>query len=125
VPAVTGTAWHLERSAWRVDDVAGTGTVDRVQPTIEFAEGRLFGSGGVNRFNGGYTLDGDRLIPGPAMSTLMAGSPEQMDQEHRWLKAIGQPSTLRAGEVDSVLYLDHDDGTTSRLVLIVRPTGSA
>lgn len=107
----------LDGTAWRVVVVAGAGTLDGVQPTIEFADGRLSGNGGINRYSGGYTEDDRRLTPGPAMTTLMAGDPAVMEQESRWLQAVGRPATVRWGDDgEDVLYLDHDDGTTSRLV---------
>jgi putative lipoprotein len=107
---------QLDGTEWRVEDVAGGGVLDDVRPTLEFRDGRLAGRASVNRYHGGYSIDGDRLVVGPVAATLMAGPEPAMEQERRWLRAIGQPSVVRAGEGGTVLYLDHEDGTTSRLV---------
>jgi heat shock protein HslJ len=59
--------------------------VDGTLVTAEFGtDGRVAGSGGCNRFSGGYTLEGDGLTIGPVASTRMACSePEGIDQQER------------------------------------------
>lgn len=57
--------------------------------TAEFADGRVSGSGGCNRFNGGYQAPGsNQLSIGPLASTFKACEQSLMDQESRFLKAL-------------------------------------
>ena len=63
----------------------------RRRPSIEFTdEGRIAGTGGVNRITGSYTLTDDTLSIGPVASTMMAGPPEAMELERRVLLALGR-----------------------------------
>jgi len=76
--------------AWIVGDIAGRGVAGRLRGDITFsAEGRAFGSGGCNRFTGGYALDGAALRFDRMASTQMACEPEAMDQERRFHEALG------------------------------------
>jgi putative lipoprotein len=78
---LTGTTWRLER----LDDAAA----DQVRSTITFgADGNVSGAGGVNRFFGGYRVVGHVVEFGQLASTLMAGPPEAMEQEQRFLAAL-------------------------------------
>ena len=57
--------------------------------TLEFGtDGQVAGSGGVNRYNGAYEVDGASISIGPLGSTKMAGEPELMEQEAAFLKAL-------------------------------------
>lgn len=58
------------------------------EPTVEFADGRIFGSGGCNRFNGGYEVNGNQLSIGPLASTFMACEEPIMTQETKYLTAL-------------------------------------
>lgn len=56
--------------------------------TVEFSADRLAGSGGCNRFMGGYETDGDQLKITPLASTRMACEETVMNQEFRFLQAL-------------------------------------
>jgi heat shock protein HslJ len=57
--------------------------------TFEFGEeGTVSGTGGVNRYNGPYTVDGSDISIGPLALTEMAGDPELMEQEQAFVKAL-------------------------------------
>jgi heat shock protein HslJ len=56
--------------------------------TADFAGDRISGSGGCNRFNGGFETKGDRLSIGPLASTFMACEPPAMNQETKYLMAL-------------------------------------
>jgi heat shock protein HslJ len=76
--------------AWLLEDFGGRGVVDMVRTTIEFDdEGQVFGSGGCNRFTGSYTLDDGMLGFGPLATTKMMCPEAVMDQEDRFLAALG------------------------------------
>lgn len=97
--------------AWVVEDIAGRGVVDRLRTDISFSEeGRAFGSGGCNRFTGGYALDGAALRFDRMASTQMACAPAAMDQERRFHEAL---EAVRGWRMEgSVLHLTDAAGTT-------------
>jgi len=62
--------------------------------TIEFGtDGTVAGSGGVNRFNGGFESTDTTVKIGPLAATMMAGEPELMAQETAFLKALENATT--------------------------------
>ncbi len=66
--SLAGREWALESLAGEAIPAATGG-----RPiTITFADGRVSGSGGCNRFSGTYTLTGDALQFGPLAATKMA-----------------------------------------------------
>ena len=68
--------------AWLLEDLGGRGVMDMVRTTIEFdAEGKVVGSGGCNRFTGGYTFEDGRLEIGPLAGTKMMCPEAVMAQE--------------------------------------------
>ncbi len=96
--------------SWLAEDIAGRGVVDRAQTTIAFtADGSVSGNTGVNRFQGQAKIDGDRLTLGPLATTRRAGPPALMDQESRFLKAIGRVRRFRM-EPSGLLYLLDESG---------------
>ncbi|MCG5535226.1 META domain-containing protein [Ectothiorhodospira mobilis] len=79
----------LTGGPWRIEDVAGGGSIDRSQIRITFdPRGRVTGSTGCNRFFGPYTLTGEGLTLGPLATTMMACPQALMDQERRVLQAL-------------------------------------
>lgn len=81
-----GTIWRLiELAGLPVESVNGTST-----PRLEFIseDSRVAGSGGCNRFGGGYEISGDSLCFGQMASTTMACQ-EGMDNEAAFLQALG------------------------------------
>jgi heat shock protein HslJ len=75
------------------------GVASLVEGTVVTAEfgtdGRVAGSGGCNRFSGGYTLEGDSLAIGPVASTRMAClEPEGVgQQESAYFAALARVSS--------------------------------
>ncbi|MBK1691030.1 META domain-containing protein [Ectothiorhodospira mobilis] len=79
----------LTGGTWRIEDVAGGGSIDRSRIHITFdPRGRVTGSTGCNRFFGPYTLTGEGLTIGPLATTMMACPQALMDQERRVLQAL-------------------------------------
>lgn len=70
--------------------------------TAEFADSRLSGSGGCNRFMGGYRTEGDQLSIEPLASTFKACEEPVMSQETRYLTAL---QGAQRYEVDNQGYL--------------------
>lgn len=92
--AISGT-WRLV--------VMGEPTSPMVVPqdtelTADFAENRISGSGGCNRFMGGYQTQANQLKIEPLASTFMACEEPVMNQEMRYLKAL---QAAQRYEVDS------------------------
>lgn len=78
--------------SWRLVDV-GDPTSPTVMPqttelTAEFADGRISGSGGCNRFMGGYLAQDAQLSISELASTFMACEEPVMQQEARYLAAL-------------------------------------
>ena len=81
-PALWGTAWRLE-------DLAGAGVLDRVQATLEFpSEGRTSGNGSCNRFNGVASIDGSTIQFGGIAATRKACLEAVMNQEDKYFAAL-------------------------------------
>lgn len=86
--------------SWVVDSLAIGGElhepIEGPDLTLEVAEdGRVGGSGGVNRFMG--RLGEDRLF-GPLATTLMAGPEELMAQEQSYLQLLEQVDSAETTE---------------------------
>ena len=103
---LVGTYWKLAELNGVPAPVQPSGREAHI--LLEREDNRFVASGGVNSLSGSYELDGDalKLVPGPM--TLMAGSPEEMEQERAFLEAIksvtssrisGNELTLLAGDV--------------------------
>ncbi len=100
---LAGSTWvvtSLDEESLDVDD----------PPTIGFDdEGHVSGGAGVNRFTGTWSLDEDVLVFGPLATTRMAGPPEQMDLERRFLDVLGARCTVT--RTDEGLLLTSDGGS--------------
>lgn len=89
--AVVGTDWVLEKLGGKPVAAEGRGGIPTLR--IDKADDRVTASGhaGVNRFRGTATIGEDgKLRFGPLMTTRMAGPPEAMDLEQRFLEALGK-----------------------------------
>ena len=98
-----GTGWavtSIDEEPIEVDD----------PPTIAFGQdGSVSGGAGVNRFTGTWSLDEGVLVFGPLATTRMAGPPERMDLERRFLDVLGARCTVvRPGDQ---LSLTSDGGS--------------
>jgi heat shock protein HslJ len=80
--------------SWRLANIVESPTPTPMVPpktpelTAEFTGDRVSGSGGCNRFMGGYTIKGDQLSIGPLASTFKACEESIMKQEAKYLKAL-------------------------------------
>jgi heat shock protein HslJ len=80
----------LAGTEWQCLTIAGTAVKDPQPPTLAFgADGRASGFAGVNRYGGSWeAAAGTALKLGPMAATRMAGPPERMDLEQRFLAAL-------------------------------------
>ena len=80
--------------SWRLANMTeGDSPMPMVPPqatelTATFADGKISGSGGCNRFMGSFETQGDRLSVGQLASTFKACEEPIMQQESRYLKAL-------------------------------------
>jgi heat shock protein HslJ len=96
-PVLAGTAWRLE-------DLAGAGVIDRARASLEFPDtGRVSGSASCNRFTGSVTVSGAAISFGPLATTRKICPEALMNQETRYLQALA--SAARFEVRDAFLYL--------------------
>jgi heat shock protein HslJ len=79
-----------------------------VKPTAEFTEDQISGSGGCNRFSGGYTTDGNTIRIGPLASTMMACVGDAMTVEADYLARLDEAATYAIK--DGTLTMINDTG---------------
>jgi heat shock protein HslJ len=90
----------LAAGEWIVTAIGAVPVDAASPPTLHFTrEGHVSGSTGINRFSGGYRLEGDALTISPLLMTRAAGPPPLMDQERRFAHALeGVTSVLLGGD---------------------------
>ncbi|WAL62021.1 META domain-containing protein [Thermocoleostomius sinensis] len=109
---------------WRLVNMTADNTPTPMVPsqgielTADFADGRVTGSGGCNRFMGGYELDGDRLTISPLASTFKACEEPIMSQEIRYLNALqgAQRYELDDQEQLTIVYQTEQESGVLRFV---------
>ena len=104
VPLV-GTEWRLMNHPGPDGDLVSLPA--DVLATAVFADGRIAGSTGCNRYHAPYRLDGAAIEIGPAAMTMMACEPERAEVERAFTTALasarawalaGDELELRDGE---------------------------
>lgn len=107
---------------WLAEDIGGGGVVDRIQTVLDIAaDGRVTGSGGCNRIVGQARIEGAAIAFSQMASTRMACPLAVMDQEAKFLAALGQVSRWRIDEPRRKLILE--DATGKVLVVLARHAG--
>jgi heat shock protein HslJ len=110
----------LEGTAWLAEDIDGRGVVDRVQSTLIFDAGqKVAGRAACNRYFGTYQQSGDMVEIKPGGTTRMACPPAVMEQEDRFLAALGAVKKGRR-DGDTLLLLDENGRVRVRLAPISR-----
>ena len=100
----------IDGPTWRLTALRGLDAkalhVGEEPVTARFQDGRVSGFSGCNRFFGGYTLDGDRLVIGALAGSMMMCPEASMTLEHAFTGSLagtfqyaiaGQTLTLRSG----------------------------
>lgn len=83
---------------WVVESIAGVPTVEP-RPMISLGpDGQLAGSTGVNRIVGTYEARDETITFSGGGMTRMAGPPQAMEQERRFLAALEGRHTFHIGE---------------------------
>jgi heat shock protein HslJ len=79
----------LADSEWRCTEIAGEAVPADHTITLRFdSDGKVSGSGGVNRFHGTCRIAGGAIEFGPIASTKMAAEPGRMAWEARYFAAL-------------------------------------
>jgi uncharacterized lipoprotein YbaY len=89
---------------WILESIGGEAVTTSQPPSLRFGDdGRVTGSTGVNRMFGGYDIsDGYLSITTPG-TTLMAGPPEAMATETRFLRALAGGGELTVDDDQMVI----------------------
>jgi heat shock protein HslJ len=81
--------FNLVGTDWVLEDLAGSGVVSNVRPTLSFPEaGKIAGNGSCNRFFGASEISGTSLKFTGLGSTRMACPEPIMNQETKYLNAL-------------------------------------
>ncbi len=101
-----GPSADLLDGAWTVAEVAGTALPGDAGVTlvVDGPAGRVFGKGGCNTYNAGFTLTGEVLTFSPAASTMMACPEDQMAREQAFHQALASVDGFDIG-ADGALEL--------------------
>ncbi|HEY5980050.1 MAG TPA: META domain-containing protein [Microlunatus sp.] len=101
-PALDGTSWTL--TSWAEPDPIP----ESASITAEFADGRVAGTSGVNRYNAAVTsgTDGSFAIDAP-ISTKMAGPEDAMAAERSYLQRLQAATSYRV-DGDTLVINDAD-----------------
>jgi heat shock protein HslJ len=95
-PGSTDSADALHNSGWTLSSLPGQVSIVGHPATLNFANGRVSGSDGCNRYNGSYALTGDKLrIGGDLVATRMACPEPVMRQAEAFGSALTQATTFR------------------------------
>ena len=71
-------------------------------------DGRAYGNGGCNHWFAPYTLDGDKLSFGKIGKTRKLCAPALMEQEQRFLAAIGSTAGFQIDDTGALILRDAD-----------------
>lgn len=87
---------NLENTEWLLEDLSGTGVIDRAQTTLRFdSSSRLTGRGGCNQYFAEFERQADRLNVAAIGATKKACSPAVMNQETRFFQALQRAERIR------------------------------
>jgi heat shock protein HslJ len=113
-----GTLWvltsYVDAQGEAVEPVAGS------EVTANFQDGRLGGNASCNNYGADYTVDGNNLTIGLAVTTMMLCQPEEVaQQEQAYLAALAQVATY---QIDGdTLTLADAEGNTLLTFAVSRP----
>ncbi|GAP97004.1 META domain-containing protein [Leptolyngbya sp. NIES-2104] len=87
---------NLTNTEWLLEDLSGTGVLDRAQTTLRFdSTNRLTGRGGCNQYFAEFQQQGNAFKVGAIGATKKACSPALMNQETRFFEALQQAQRVR------------------------------
>ena len=106
----------LAGSEWRPSFMSATELPAGIKMQVEFQpDGRITGSGGCNRFFGGYTVSGNHIKIGPLASTRK-GCPGLIKVEATFFATLQAASSFAQTDTTLILF----DASGDRLAQFVR-----
>lgn len=106
----------LSETAWRIEDVGGSGVADASRTELRFAgDSRVSGSTGCNNFTGTATIEGTHLAFSPLATTRRACEEALMEQERRILDAMQLVKSFSLSEDGRLGLLGADGKSLLRL----------
>ena len=91
---------------YKVISIEGVKTIVANPPTVNFKDGKIFGSASCNNYQASFEKKDGHIKVGPGMSTLMACSPQDvMSQESHFLKVLPQVSG-ESKTSNGIIFLD-------------------
>ena len=109
LPACAGDPAALLQGDWTATALNGAPLPEGVTVTLSFADGRIAGNSGCNRYTGAFTLTGEGLSIGPLVATKMACPPPVMDTERATFAALSATAAFALS--GGTLTLSAPDGT--------------
>lgn len=101
---------NLIGSEWLLEDLGGSGVVDRVQATLAFPEaGKIAGRGSCNRFFGSAAISGHTIKFSGMGSTKMACPEAVMKQEDKYLAALQAAERFEPKDGSLLIYYAGSD----------------
>ena len=106
----------LEGGPWLIESVNGVAIDPKVRADITFDPGdhntsAVFGTGGCNRFRGGWQQTGSTIKLGPLAGTMMACEPSsKMDVEMKVLRSLEAATTVSFNGDGSAMLTAADGG---------------
>ncbi len=120
----TSPAASLNGTEWQLSQMGGVKPLTERPATLAFKGDSLSGTGGCNRFVGGFTGEGFRLTVSPNLaSTMMACSAPLMKQEQQMLEALKTVTRYSLNAQGQLLLFAGKDETNPALVFDPAPTG--
>ena len=106
----------LAGSEWRPSFMSATELPAGIKMQVEFQpDGRITGSGGCNRFFGGYTVSGNHIKIGPLASTRK-GCPGLIKVEATFFATLQAASSFAQTDTTLILF----DASGDRLAQFIR-----
>ena len=100
----------LQGAEWAVVEIGGAAVIAESKVTLDFEpDGRVSGHASCNKFTSAYTLSGEGLAISTVAGTRMTCEAARMDQERRFLNALGGVQNFSI-TADGALLLNAGDG---------------
>ncbi len=118
----------LEANPWELSSILSergelVAPIPSAAITAQFAQSEVSGDSGCNRYNGGYTTEGDAIDIGPLASTRRACQDPVNAQEARYLDLF--QASVRYEIADNQLSLFDDAGTETLVYVTLEPIALA
>lgn len=100
----------LDGTGWTIGAIRGVSTAAGIKTEVRFADGRISGTAGCNRFSGSYAVEGNVLSVGAIAATKMMCPEPQMAQESKFLSLLGSGKLTKRFSVSGDLILTSEAG---------------